>query len=104
MDNLPNWVCYTWQMEIWKTPGISQNMTQKDKRANMRKSRYLQCQELANGNSRSIRQRLQKGGDNQRHNTRKLCITEGRTWVFRFKRPTKWWAVWMKKKGKEKPI
>ena len=36
------------------------------------KSRDLWDQELANGNSKSIRQGWQKGEDNQRHNTRKF--------------------------------
>lgn len=34
--------------------------------------------ELANGNSKSIKQERQKGEDNQRHNTRKFSEKKGR--------------------------
>lgn len=42
------------------------------------KSRDLWDQELANGNSKSIKQGRQKGEDNQRHNTRKFSEQKGR--------------------------
>lgn len=38
----------------------------------------IRLMELANGNSKSIKQERQKGEDNQRHNTRKFSEKKGR--------------------------